>query len=106
MASKFNNADKECCEDFQPCISDWEASKTIDVVSDKDSCSHGVKPAVEIVDAVKIEFPPVKPIKVSFEERYAFREEDIEYRNMMEAKRLRKEDPYVKVFKIVPFGII
>ncbi len=106
LTSKFNNADEDCCEGFRPCISDWEDSKTADVVSDEDSCSHGVKPSVEMVEAVKIEFPPVKPSKASFEEIYAFREEDIEYRNKIEAKRIRKEDPYAKVVKTVPFGFI
>jgi hypothetical protein len=106
MASKFNNADEDCRKNFRPCISDWEASKTAGVVSDEDSCSHRVKPAVEMVEAVEIKFPCVKPSKTSFEENYALRKEDIEYRNKMEAKRLRKEDPYAKVVKTVPFGFI
>ena len=106
MASKFNNVEEDCCEDLQPCISDLEASKTTGVVSDRDSYSHGVKPTVEIVEDVEIKFPCMKPSKVSFEECYAFREEDIEYRNKVEAKRLRKEDPYAKVVKTVPFGFI
>ena len=103
MTSKFSNADEDCCEGFQPCNSDWKTLKVATVVSDKDSCSHGVKPVVEIVEA---KFPCVKPSKVNFEEIYAFREEDIEYRNKLEAKRLRKEDPYAKVVKTVPFGFI
>jgi len=106
MASKLSNAGKNSCEGFQPCKSDWKVLKAASVVCEEDSYSHGIKPLVDIEEDVKIEFPSVKQAKEIVEENHALREEDIEYRNKMEAKRFRKEDPYAKVVKTVPFGFI
>ena len=106
MASKLSNAGKDCGEGFQPCNTDWKALKAASVVCEEDSCSHGIKPLVDIEEDVCIEFPSVKKSKEIVEENNTLRKEDIEYRNKMEAKRIRKDDPYAKVVKTVPFGFI
>jgi len=61
----------------------------------------------KMVDSEKIKIPVLMPSEASFEELYGLRDEDIEFKNIIEAKRLRdKNDPYVLISKTIPLWFI
>jgi len=61
----------------------------------------------KMVDSEKLKISILKPSEASFEELYGLRNEDIEFKNIMEAKRLRdKNDPYIIISKTIPLWFI